>query len=171
MSECKFNLKQFTMTLIFFMTALSLSVPVLLFAQDQEKADETNMDILRDKIKADKKLMVAANMNLTAEEAKNFWPVYEDYQEDLAKLNERLKTTIENYADAYNKNTLTDESAKKLLDESIAIDEAGLQMRKDYAKKLAEILPGKKVVRYLQIENKISAIVRYGLAGEIPLVE
>jgi hypothetical protein len=167
MKRNRFNLNQMAMGMAVFIGALSIS----LYAQDQEKAGQTNMDILRDKIKADKKLVVAANMNLTAEEAKVFWPVYEDYQKDLAGLNERLKTTIESYADAYNKNTLTDEMAKKLMDEAIAIDESELQMRKDYAKKLAEILPGKKVTRYLQIENKIRAIVRYGLAGEIPLVE
>jgi hypothetical protein len=42
-----------------------------------------NMQILREKIKADKKLLVASNMELTESEAKNFWPIYEDYQKDL----------------------------------------------------------------------------------------
>ena len=46
-----------------------------------------NMQILREKIKADKKLLVATNMQLTEAEAKNFWPIYEDYQKDLQKIN------------------------------------------------------------------------------------
>ena len=78
------------------------TVPV--FAQDQSSAD-ANMQILRDKLKADKKLVVAANMELTDAEAKSFWPVYEAYQKDLQSLNERLKKAILSYADAYNNKT------------------------------------------------------------------
>jgi hypothetical protein len=144
------------------------TVPV--FAQDQSSAD-ANMQILRDKVKADKKLVVAANMGLTDAEAKTFWPVYDSYQKDLQSLNERLKKTILSYADAYNNKTLTDEKAKQLADEAIAIDEQEIKIRKACAAKVASILPGKKAARYLQIENKVRAALRYELAGAIPLVE
>jgi len=70
-----------------------VSLPAL--AQDKP-AD--NMQILREKIKADKKLLVAANMELTESEAKNFWPIYEDYQKELQKINERLGKLLESYA-------------------------------------------------------------------------
>ncbi|HET6962460.1 MAG TPA: hypothetical protein VFJ27_08185 [Terriglobia bacterium] len=140
------------------------------FAQDQSSAD-ANMQILRDKVKADKKLLVAANMELTDAEAKGFWPVYESYQKDLQSLNERLKKAILSYADGYNNKTLTDEKAKQLASEAIAIDEQEIQMRKACSAKLASILPGKKAARYLQIESKVRAALRYELAGGIPLVE
>jgi hypothetical protein len=140
------------------------------FAQDQSAA-ATNMQILREKVKADKKLVVAANMELTDAEAKGFWPVYEAYQKDLQSLNERLKKAILSYADAYNNRTLTDQTAKQLADEALAIDEQEIKMRKASAAKLTPILPGKKIARYLQIENKIRALLRYELAGEIPLVQ
>ena len=140
------------------------------FAQDKSAAD-TNMQILRDKVKADKKLVVAANMDLTDAEAKGFWPVYEAYQKELQSLNERLKKTILSYADAYNNKTLTDQTAKKLADEALAIDEDEIKLRKAYAVKLAAVLPGKKAARYQQIENKIRAMWRYELAAGIPLVE
>jgi hypothetical protein len=140
------------------------------FAQDKSAAD-TNMQILRDKVKADKKLLVAANMELTDAEAKGFWPIYEAYQRDLQLLNERLEKTILSYADAYNSQTLTDTTAKKLADEALAIDEEEIRMRKACAAKLTPVLPGKKAARYLQIENKIRALLRYELAGGIPLVE
>ena len=144
------------------------TVPV--FAQDQSSAD-ANMQILRDKVKADKKLVVAANMELTDAEAKSFWPAYDSYQKDLQSLNERLKKTILSYADAYNNKTLTDEKAKQLADEAIAIDEQEIKIRKACAAKVASILPGKKAARYLQIENKVRAALRYELAGAIPLVD
>ena len=152
----------------FLWVARQQTTPV--FAQNQSAA-ESNMQILREKVKADKKLVVAANMELTDAEAKGFWPVYESYQKDLQSLNERLKKAILSYADAYNSRTLTDQAAKQLSDEVIAIDEQEIKMRKTYAAKLSPILPGKKVARYLQIENKIRAVLRYELASEIPLVE
>jgi len=164
------NLRHAIVVLIACLSWVIIEQTAPVFAQDQTSAD-TNMQILRDKVKADKKLVVAANMELTDAEAKGFWPVYETYQKDLQALNERLKKAILSYADAYNNRTLTDERAKQLADEAIAIDEKEIQMRKACAAKLAPILPGKKAARYLQIENKVRAALRYELAGAIPLVE
>src|SRR4029434_6615951 len=113
-----------------------------MFTQDQAAAD-ANMQILRDKVRADKKLVVAANMELTDAEAKGFWPVYEAYQKDLQALNERLKKAIFSYADAYNNKTLTDAGPKQLADEAIAIDEQEIKIRKGCAATLASTLPGK----------------------------
>lgn len=170
MKQLTFPKNLVTAALALFLLAAVLAIPGLVFAQEKS-ADSTNMEILAEKLKADKKLVVASNMTLTDAESKGFWPIYEEYQKDLQALNDRLKKTIESYAEAYNANTLTDEAAKKLIDEAIAIDEAEVQMRKTYATKLATVLPGKKVARYLQIENKIRALVRYELAAGIPLVE
>jgi len=138
------------------------------FAQDTA---DTNMKILLEKVKADKKLVVAANMDLSDAEGKGFWPIYDAYQNDLQAINDRLGKTILAYADAYNKNALTDAQAKQLTNEVLAIDQDELTMRKTYAGRLERVLPAKKVARYLQIENKIRAAIRYDLAGGIPLVQ
>jgi hypothetical protein len=151
-------------------------LPILLLAAlaapalAQESAT-TNMEILRQKIKADKKLVVAANMELTDAEGKAFWPVYDAYQKDLQQINERLKSAIVEYADAYNKGPVSNETAKKLLAETLAIDEAEVKLRQSYVPKLEAVLPEAKAARYLQIENKIRAAIRYELAGGIPLVK
>lgn len=135
-------------------------------------AQETsNMEILREKIRADKKLLVAANMDLTEAEAKTFWPVYESYQKDLQQVNERLAKVIMAYADAYNKGPVPDDTAKKLLDEALTIEEEELRLKRAYVPKLDKILSGAKVARYMQMEQKIRAIVRYELAANIPLVK
>jgi len=134
-------------------------------------AAQDNMQILRDKIKADKKLVVAANMDLTESEAKGFWPVYEEYQKDLASINERIVKLIESYTADYRANTLTDEKAKPLIDELVAIQHIDGALQESYAPKLGKVLPPKKVARYLQIESKIRAVVKYELAKEVPLVQ
>ena len=129
-----------------------------------------NMQILRDKIRADKKLVVAANMELTESEAKGFWPVYDQYQKDLEKINRRIGSVLESYADDFRKKSLTDDKAKKLINEAVAIDKAEADLKTSYAPKLSKVLPMIKVVRYLKIENKIRALVRYDIASGVPLV-
>jgi hypothetical protein len=109
-------------------------------------------------------------MDLTESEAKEFWPVYDAYQTDLGTLNARIGQLIKRYAEAYRTSTLTEETAKSLIDEAIAIERAEVSMRESYVPKLSAALPGTKVARYLQIENKIRAVIKYELASEIPLV-
>jgi hypothetical protein len=139
----------------------------LSLAQDKP-AD--NMQILRDKIRADKKLVVATNMELTESEAKSFWSIYEQYQKDLQKINQRMVNLLQSYADDYRNKSLTDEKARKLIDEALAIERAEAGLKSAYAPKLSKVLPAIKVVRYLQIENKIRAVVRYDIASGVPLV-
>jgi hypothetical protein len=149
------------------MTAV-MAFPISGLTQDKP-AD--NMQVLREKIKADKKLLVATNMELTESEAKGFWPVYEEYQKDLAAINQRIGKLIESYAADYRAKTLTDEKAKKLIDELVAIEQAEAGLKASYVPKLSKVLPPKKVARYLQIENKIRAAVKYEIAGGVPIVQ
>lgn len=128
-----------------------------------------NMQIVREKIRADKKLFVAENMELTEAEAKAFWPVYEQYQDELFLLRSRTVKLINDYADAYEK--MANDTAKKLLDEYFTIETLGLKLRKAYLPKFRKVLPEVKVVRYYQIENKIQAALIYELAANIPLVK
>jgi hypothetical protein len=136
----------------------------------QDKPADT-MQILRDKIKADKKLLVAVNMELTDSEAKAFWPIYDAYQKDLQSINLRIAKNLETYADDIRGKTLSDNGARKLIAESVAIEQAEANLRSNYAQKLGPVLPAKKVARYLQIENKIRALVKYDLATGVPLVQ
>ena len=131
----------------------------------------TNMDILRQKIKADKKLVIAENLQLTDAEGKTFWPVYDAYQKDLQSINQRLTAVITAYADAYNKGAVPDDVAKKLLSEAVAIDEAETKLKTTYVPKILAALPAAKAARYVQIENKIRAVIRYEMAAGIPLVK
>lgn len=127
-------------------------------------------EMLLSKIKADKKLLVASNMNLTDAEAAQFWPLYDSYQRNLDLINLRLGRTIADYAEAYKKGPLSDNTASRLLEEALVADESELALRQSFVERLGVVLPSTKVARYLQIENKIRAAVKFELAREIPLV-
>jgi hypothetical protein len=131
----------------------------------------SNLEIIHEKLKADKKLIVSKYMELTESEAKKFWPVYEEYQNDLQKNNERLLHLLESYAADYKNNSLTDEKAKKLLDEWIVFEQEEGKRRSAFAPKVLQALPPKKAARYLQIENEYRILIRYDLARTVPLVQ
>jgi hypothetical protein len=130
----------------------------------------SNLEIIHDKLKADKKLIVAKYMELTESEAKQFWPVYDEYQKDLQKTNERLRALLESYAADYRNKSMTDEKAQKLLDEWIVIEQEEGKRRSAFAPKVMQALPVKKAARYLQIENEYRILLRYDIASAVPLV-
>ena len=138
------------------------------FTSAQDKpADDTQ--ILIEKIKADKKLLVAENMQLSEAEARKFWPIYDKYQNELFILRMRSLKLIDTYAENYK--SMTNDMAKKLLDEYLTIERLRQKVREAYLPKFRKVLPEIKVARYYQIENKIGAVVNYELAKQIPLVE
>jgi hypothetical protein len=128
-----------------------------------------NMQIVVEKIRADKKLFIAENMQLTESEAQAFWPLYEEYQDELFLLRARTMKLINDYAEAYQK--MTNDTARNLLDEVITIDTLGLKLRQTYLPKFRNVLSDVKVVRYYQIENKIDAALMYEIAANIPLIQ
>ena len=152
-----------------FAIALTITfIGVAGFAQAQDKPAD-NMEIVKEKIRSDKKLLVATNMQLTESEANAFWPVYETYQAELGKLVEREIKLIENFA--ANIETMSDDVAKDLLDNSMSIDSDYQKLRQTYLAKFRGVLSDKKVARYYQLESKINAVFEYELARKIPLVQ
>ncbi len=115
-------------------------------ARSQDKP-ANNMEIVHEKLKADKKLIVAKYMELTESEGKRFWPVYEEYQTDLQKIDRRLLALLQSYAADYRNKSITDEKAQKLLDAWIAIDNDDAKRRSSYVPRLMKALPVKKAAR------------------------
>jgi hypothetical protein len=133
------------------------------------EADEASMDILLDTVRSNKKALVDVNLTLTDDEARAFWPVYERYQADLNTVQERLLGVIEDYK--ANFGSMSHEKAQELVATYLDVEKARAEVRSRYLKPVSEVLPGRKVMRFYQIENKIEAVLRYQIAAEIPVVE
>ena len=134
----------------------------------QDKPADT-MELLREKARADKKLVVATALNLTEGEAKAFWPVYNAYQSDMIAYYNRVSKFLDTFVQAYG--SMTDETATKLLGEYLALEADHVAILKAYAPKFRGVLPPVKVARLYQVENKMRALVNYELAREIPLAK
>jgi hypothetical protein len=133
------------------------------FAQGSDSA------ALLAKIQSDKKGIVEKSMNLTPEEAKKFWPLYERFQRDLAGPQREHTRAVLDYVAA--EKTLTDANATRLAKQVLAADVSEARMRERHFNQVSKVLPGVKAARYMQIENKISAVRRFETAKAIPLAE
>jgi hypothetical protein len=152
-----------------FTIALTITfIGIFGFALAQDKPAD-NMEIVKEKIRTDKKLFIATNMQLTESEAKAFWPVYDAYQAEIDKLRDREVKLIEKFAANYQ--TMSNDVAKNLLNDSLSIDSDHMKLRQSYLAKFQGGLPDTKVARYYQLESKIDAVLEYELATRIPLVK
>ncbi len=132
-------------------------------------AEQAHLDILVDSIRANKKALVAANLTLTDDEASRFWPVYDRYQGELNKVNDRLLKVVQDYTGTFK--TMSDDQAMQLAEQYLTVEEDRAKVRRNFLPEIAKALPGRKVVRFYQIENKMDAVMRFDLASEIPVID
>ena len=133
------------------------------------EASKATLDILVDTIRANRKALVAANLTLTDEEAAKFWPLYDRYQGELNAVQDRAVKVIQDYTASFH--DLSNDKAMKLADDWLSAEGDRVKVRRTYLEEFAKVLPGRKVVRFYQIENKMDAVLRYDLAAQIPVVE
>jgi hypothetical protein len=133
------------------------------------EADEAELEILVATIEANKKALVAVNLDLEDAEARAFWPVYDRYEGDLSSVNDRFVQLIEDYTTNFA--TMSDEKAGQIVEDFLAIERERAEVREKYLEPFSKALPWRKVARFYQIENKMQAIFRYELARSIPVIE
>jgi Spy/CpxP family protein refolding chaperone len=144
---------------------LVTALPPLVQAQDAGLASDEQ--ILLKQVMTDKKTLIATNLGLTEAESAKFWPIYDEYEAKLKKVNDRLLTNINTFAEKYD--TLTEDDAAAVLKEKMAIEKDREALKQAYTKKFAKVLPPKKALRYAQLETRISILAQRNLYSLIPL--
>jgi len=134
----------------------------------QDKPSD-NMDVLREKLRADKKAVVAEVLELTEGEAKAFWPVYNAYQSDMVSHYDRVLKFLDTYAKTYG--SMSNETATTLVKQFLTLERDHVAILTSYQPRFSKVLPPLKVAKLYQIENKARALVNYELARGIPLVK
>ena len=147
-------------------TAL-LSVAAPFAAQAQSTYDDTQQLIAQ--IQADKRAVVLKAMALDDAQLTAFTPIYDAYQADRKQLMQRGVDLINAYSSNYD--SMTDDAAKGLLKDWFKLQEDEHALVKGTAKKLDKVLPTAKVLRFVQVENKLNTLLRLpGIQG-IPLAK
>jgi hypothetical protein len=140
-------------------------------SQDTTAPTVSDQDIrlMRKDVRSQKKQIIAVNLGLTDAEAMKFWPIYDQYTSEAAKINDSKLLLIKEYADKLA--TLTDAQAQSIMERWTAADDAVLQLRIKYILIIQTVLPGKKATLFFQLDRRIGILMDLQVASEIPLVE
>jgi len=126
------------------------------------------VEMTRSSIQAQRQAIVAASLTLSDQESIAFWPRYREYRREMEEVGDRTIALIADYRAVYA--AMTDKQAEALLDEAVAIEVAALEVRKKHLVLMREVLPGKKVARFFQVENRLDTAIDAEISGDIPLV-
>jgi G:T/U-mismatch repair DNA glycosylase len=150
---------------------VAIAFPLLASAQDESmhvqsiRADE---QIILSQIMADKRAVYAQSLQLTDEESRAFWPVYDEYEAEVKKVDDRFIRLVNDYAAKYS--TMTDADARQMLAAKMKIDRERLDLQQAYTKKIARAVPAIKALRYAQVESRIDNELQRKVMQLIPLV-
>ncbi len=137
--------------------------------QSSETISDQDIKLLRSDIKSQKKQLIAENLQLTPAEATKFWPVYDQYQAEYAKIGDAKVALIKDYAQKWG--TITEEQAVSYLKRSQDIEDSVIRLRMKYVPIVNQVLPGKKTATFFQLDRRLSLLLDIQLSSQIPLVQ
>jgi hypothetical protein len=139
----------------------TIAVPVT--AQTMKES----LDIKRQAIANQRRVLVSGALPLTDDEAKGFWPLYDGYEKQRGDIDERTNRLVADFV-AIDRN-LSDTQAKAMLAVALRLDDERLVARRDALGRMSKVLPPRKLMRYFQIEQKLDAQVRADISRQVPL--
>ena len=180
-------MKKKNLLLVAVLTGLSLCSPNRTLAQDSTSQPDRkgttagksansdlrapvddDIELLRKDLRSQKKQIVAANMSLTDAEAVKFWPVYDQYATDLAKINDTKAALIKDYLQNYP--TMNGDEADNYIRRRAAVEEEVMALRLRYIPVLRKVLSGRETALFFQIDWRLGLMIDLQLA-QMPLID
>ena len=149
-----------------------LLVSILVFTSPCPAAEKDlgkYVELLRSEMRSERTAIVTESLGMTEAQSTTFWPIYREYERDLAALNDQRIALIKEYGLAYD--TMTDEMAKSFVGRAFKIREQRLALLKKYYAKVEKVLLPKLASRWAQIEDAMNAIVDLQISAAIPLMK
>jgi ferritin len=136
-------------------------------ASAQQVSDK--IEVTRSVVGAERKMIISKNLDLTEAESEAFWPIYNEYEQAIRKVNDKRVALIREFAAGFD--TVDDKQAEDLMKDYLSYQEEHVKTRRSYVKKFRKVLPARKTFRFYQIDGKLNVIVDFELARGIPLVQ
>ena len=155
-------------TLISLLICFIVASP-LMAQQSMTPKLQLDINIQRKVINDQRNTALAYNMSFTQIEKEKFWPVYREYRESMGKVGDKRVAVIVEYAEYMN--SMSQARAKQLLDRSFAVQKESIKVKERYVRKFRKFLPDTKVMRLMQVENRMDSMIDLKLAEGIPLME
>jgi len=135
--------------------------------QDTDEDVTSDLALTRATIQLRRQAIVTSVMDLTSAESQAFWPLYREYRIEMSKVGDRVQQLLVDYSGQYD--TLTDDQAKKIMQEWLSIEKAKMGVKSKYISRFQKVLPARKVMRFFQADNKLDAMLNAQLASVVPL--
>jgi hypothetical protein len=136
---------------------------------DAQKNVQAYIDLLRRNVRQEKAEIMGAVMVLSAQDATKFWPIYSEYDAQLAKLTDQRVQNIKDYAQSYNQ--MTDEKADELVQKSLAYQKQRAELLAQTYDKVKQALGAVTAARFAQVEHQLLLIIDLQIASSLPIVE
>ena len=149
---------------------VAIAVPLLASAQDksvQVQSTRADEQIILSQIMTDKRALYTQALQLTDDESRAFWPVYDKYEARVKKIDDRFIQLVDDYAAKYS--TMTDADAQQMLAAKTKIDRERMDLQQAYTKKIAKAVPAIKALRYAQVEGRIDNELQRKVMQLIPI--
>lgn len=135
----------------------------------REQANDANIQLMREDIRAERKKIIAANMPLTATEATKFWPLYDQYIGETIRVNDARYALIKEYAQSYS--NISDPQADDFIKRWVSLDGDNTKLRLKYIPEFEKIISHKKTALLFQIDRRLSMMIELQLASQVPLIK
>ena len=151
--------------LIAFTAVAAFGAAEVSLAQSTNTRDDT--ELLISQIQTDKRTVVLSAMQLTDAEVAVFTPIYDKYQADMKKQYEAAADMLNKFAANYG--SMTDDAAKDIMKDWFKLRDERNEIQKKYARQMGRDLPPTKVLQWVQIENKLNALLDVQAASVVPI--
>lgn len=138
-------------------------------AATQKKNLQAYVDLLRSNVRQQKAEIMGSVMALSAADAAKFWPIYSDYDTELAKLNDQRVENIKEYARDYDQ--MTDEKADELVQKAVAFQKQRAELVAKTYDRVKQALGGITAARFAQVEHQLLLIIDLQIDSSLPIVE
>jgi hypothetical protein len=143
-----------------------LLFPLVAFSQTEE-IDLEEVELTRQLIEEKRKQLIDEVIDLSTEEERRFWPLYDRYRAEYKKAGDIRRDLLMSYLER--RDEITDADAERLLAEAIRGQDDRDKILRKYLKEFRKIIQGKRLLNFFHLEAKMDTIIDYELSMSIPL--
>jgi hypothetical protein len=135
---------------------------------NQELNIRAYIELLRTDVRKAKAQVMGKVMQLDADQAARFWPIYKAFENELTHVGDQTAALLRDYAAHYENLTapVADRLATKLLD----IEQQRNELKRKYYLRIKGALDAVTAARFLQVENQLERLIDLQIASDLPVV-
>jgi len=135
-------------------------------AQDQELTIDSTIAVVRANMQADRTALITAGMNFNDKDGAAFWPIYQQYEYERSRLDDRRASVIKQYTQKYP--NLTDAEAKSMAEQMFDCESRLAELKKKYYRKFNKVLPALTVAKFFQLERRVDLLMDMNVEYSLP---